>query len=143
MSGSSPHIRASDADREGVAERLREHFAQGRLDDDELAERMEAVYRARTRGELALLTEDLPGRDLADLPGLVASALPRTRGDAGLPVPFGYWLVGGGMNTLLLVVEMIVFVALGADLAWYLAAVGLWAVIMGVVALGVQRTRRG
>lgn len=74
MSESSPHVRASDVDRERVAERLREHFAQGRLDDEELAERIAKAYRARTRGELAALTDDLPGYDLADLPGLVASA---------------------------------------------------------------------
>ncbi len=53
-------IRASDADRDSVAHRLREALAEGRLDPDEHSERLDAVYRAKTLGELAPLTEDLP-----------------------------------------------------------------------------------
>ncbi|MQA86961.1 MAG: DUF1707 domain-containing protein [Streptosporangiales bacterium] len=55
-----PTHRASDLDREGVVERLREATAEGRLDLTEFEERMAAAYRARTYGELAPLTEDLP-----------------------------------------------------------------------------------
>ncbi|MHB8491751.1 MAG: DUF1707 SHOCT-like domain-containing protein [Solirubrobacteraceae bacterium] len=53
-------LRASDAEREHVAQQLREHFAAGRIDADELAKRLEAVYGARTVGELAAQREDLP-----------------------------------------------------------------------------------
>lgn len=53
-------LRASDADRERVAELLRDAYAEGRLDVDEHAERIEAAYGARTLGELAPLTRDLP-----------------------------------------------------------------------------------
>jgi class 3 adenylate cyclase len=53
-------MRASDADRESVAERLREHYGDGRLSDEDLSERVDAVYRAATVGELATLTADLP-----------------------------------------------------------------------------------
>jgi class 3 adenylate cyclase len=53
-------MRASDADRERVAELLREHFSAGRLSDDDLSERVEAVYGVRTMSELAALTADLP-----------------------------------------------------------------------------------
>jgi Domain of unknown function (DUF1707) len=53
-------IRASDAEREQAAAELREHFADGRLDEDELAKRLEAVYAARTRKELLAVHEDLP-----------------------------------------------------------------------------------
>jgi hypothetical protein len=53
-------LRASDADRERVAESLREHAATGRLDLDELADRTEAAFRARTLGELDVLLGDLP-----------------------------------------------------------------------------------
>jgi hypothetical protein len=56
-----PEIRASDAEREAVAERLRAHGAAGRLDVDDLEERVGAAYAAATRGELARLLEDLPG----------------------------------------------------------------------------------
>ncbi|WP_308315870.1 DUF1707 domain-containing protein [Streptomyces sp. CC228A] len=55
-----PEMRASDADREQVAERLREAAAEGRLEMTEFDERLDAAYRARTYGELAPLTRDLP-----------------------------------------------------------------------------------
>ena len=55
-------LRASDADRERVAEVLRDALAEGRLDMAEFEERLEATYKARTYGELAPITRDLPGR---------------------------------------------------------------------------------
>jgi Domain of unknown function (DUF1707) len=55
-----PAQRASDSERESVADRLRTAAAEGRLDPDELDERVGQVYAARTHGELARLTADLP-----------------------------------------------------------------------------------
>jgi hypothetical protein len=57
-----PTQRASDAERDTVAERLRDAAADGRLEPDELEERLSAAYGARTHGELTRLTEDLPAR---------------------------------------------------------------------------------
>jgi hypothetical protein len=56
----APSHRASDAEREQVADRLRAAAAEGRLDPDELEERLGAAYGARTAGELVPLTADLP-----------------------------------------------------------------------------------
>ncbi|WP_435839625.1 DUF1707 SHOCT-like domain-containing protein [Streptomyces caniferus] len=53
-------IRASDADRDRVAEILREALAEGRLDPEEHAERIDTVYRAKTMGELEPIVRDLP-----------------------------------------------------------------------------------
>src|SRR3954468_1762626 len=53
-------LRASDADRERVAEALRGHHVDGRLDTDELQERLERCYAARTSGELEPLLADIP-----------------------------------------------------------------------------------
>lgn len=55
-----PELRAGDADRERVAERLRDALAEGRLDMDEFQERLDVVYRAKTYGELEPVTRDLP-----------------------------------------------------------------------------------
>ena len=55
-----PSLRASDSDREQIAERLRIATAEGRLATDELEERLDALYRARTYGELDTLVADLP-----------------------------------------------------------------------------------
>lgn len=54
-------LRASDADRELIAERLREAAAEGRLFADELEERLGAALSARTYGELDAVVADLPG----------------------------------------------------------------------------------
>ncbi|MET9923823.1 MULTISPECIES: DUF1707 domain-containing protein [unclassified Streptomyces] len=53
-------IRASDADRDRIADILREAMAEGRLTADEHAERVDLVYRAKTVGELQSLVRDLP-----------------------------------------------------------------------------------
>jgi uncharacterized protein DUF1707 len=56
----APAVRASDADRERVADALRRHHLDGRLDTDELQERLDRCYAARTTGDLAPLLADLP-----------------------------------------------------------------------------------
>jgi hypothetical protein len=53
-------IRISDVDRERVAARLREHYAEGRLSSDELEERIAAVFSAKTAGDLRHVLADLP-----------------------------------------------------------------------------------
>jgi hypothetical protein len=58
--GWEPGIRASDAERERVGRLLDQHFADGRLTLDEFSERMNDVYEARTRGELADTLRELP-----------------------------------------------------------------------------------
>ena len=52
--------RASDEDRDHAAQLLREHFAAGRLGEDEMSDRVQAAYEARTTDQLAALTADLP-----------------------------------------------------------------------------------
>ncbi len=61
-------MRASDRDRDRAAEVLRDAYAAGRLNRDELDERVLAAYAARTRGELDDLIADLPVPPRDDLP---------------------------------------------------------------------------
>lgn len=56
-----PAVLASDADREAIAGQLSSAFAEGRLTAAEHGDRVRAAYGARTLGELARLTADLPG----------------------------------------------------------------------------------
>src|SRR5690348_18471479 len=51
-----PNLRASDADREATADRLRQHHIDGRLDQDEFEARLDRCYDAKTVRELAELT---------------------------------------------------------------------------------------
>lgn len=60
LSGSGSGVRASDAERERAAESLRRHHADGRLTTEELDERTERVYAAKTLGDLNQLFGDLP-----------------------------------------------------------------------------------
>jgi hypothetical protein len=54
------NMRISDADRERVTSRLRENYAEGRLTQDELDERISATLTAKTFGELRPIMADLP-----------------------------------------------------------------------------------
>jgi DUF1707 SHOCT-like domain len=54
------NLRASDADRERVADVLRQAAGDGRLTMEELDQRLDSVYAAKTYAELEPITEDLP-----------------------------------------------------------------------------------
>jgi Domain of unknown function (DUF1707) len=53
-------LRVSDQQRENAAEAIREHFAAGRLTEDELNERLQAALEATTEPELNAVLADLP-----------------------------------------------------------------------------------
>ena len=57
---SEPALRIGDADRERTADRLRRAAGEGRLAPEELEDRLEAAFSARTDAELAPLVADLP-----------------------------------------------------------------------------------
>jgi DUF1707 SHOCT-like domain len=59
-SPSDADIRASDAERTEVADRLSHHFADGRLDQTEFKARLDRAMGATTRGDLGGLFDDLP-----------------------------------------------------------------------------------
>ncbi|WP_165988947.1 DUF1707 domain-containing protein [Streptomyces sp. YIM 98790] len=85
-----PELRASDADREAVAERLRDAAAEGRIDLEELQERLDQVFAAKTYGELEPVTADLP----ADPAAVAGRALQAAR-QAAAQQPL---LIKGGMH---------------------------------------------
>jgi hypothetical protein len=81
----TPELRASDADREHAAELLRHAGGEGRLDVEELDERLHQAFSARTRGELEALVADVvvgdPGAHRAV--GAPPSRLPVRPGEGG------------------------------------------------------------
>ncbi|WP_103532493.1 DUF1707 domain-containing protein [Streptomyces sp. SM11] len=98
-------MRASDAERERIAELLREAVAEGRLDMDEFDQRLETTYKARTHGELEPLVQDLPAPGSAVAPvgssapaplrGSAANWPARIGGNATSKGAFALW---GGFN---------------------------------------------
>jgi hypothetical protein len=99
-------LRASDGDREATVALLRRHHADGRLDADELEERVTRCFAARTQGELVELVADLPsedaagpagaprlGRRLVWRPGLLFALLAVVVAASALTGWHGIWLV--------------------------------------------------
>jgi hypothetical protein len=64
------NVRVGDADREAIAAQLREHFADGRLTLEELNERLDQAFAAKTKADLNTVMRDLPQatRPGADMP---------------------------------------------------------------------------
>ncbi len=64
------NVRVGDADREAVAAQLREHYADGRLTLEELNERIDQTFAAKTKADLNTVMLDLPHAATRPGPGL-------------------------------------------------------------------------
>jgi hypothetical protein len=108
-------LRASDADRDAVAERLRRAAVEGRLEPDELEQRLHLALRARTYGELDRLLADLP-----------AQPVPwRPRSSEVAPVARMAVVVAARLVVMLAVVS-IVLVVLAMSAAWWVLGLLVW-----------------
>jgi hypothetical protein len=76
-------LRVSDAEREHAAEVLRRAAGDGRITFEELDERLTAAYAARTYGELAAVTEDLP--ETGPQPPAVTAPMPPAQAGPRFP----------------------------------------------------------
>jgi hypothetical protein len=85
---SREELRVGDTERDEVTSALHEHFAKGRLSQDELDERLTATLSARTVGDLREVTKDLPGR--------LEALSPEEERWPGAPGPWGYGPWGPG-----------------------------------------------
>jgi hypothetical protein len=112
-------LRIGDAEREGAAADLGEHYAQGRLTADEHAERLEQVWAARTRADLAPLFRDLPGGAYGVSAVAPREARPAPRWRARrLPVPLFAAVPLLALVAVVMHAPFLVFAALGI---WFLA----------------------
>jgi hypothetical protein len=107
-------LRASDADRDATAERLRRATVEGRLLAEELDERLGTVFAARTYGELDAVVADLPG----------PRSPQRRRPQAIKQRPLTHWVVPAIALMLVfpiivaLTVAAMVFVVTGVAAGW-------------------------
>lgn len=119
-------MRIGDQERERAAALLAEHFASGRLTHSEYAERFDAVWTARTSGDLRTLFHDLPGAARAPVP--------TRRRHHGLRLPGVLWIV----LTVLLIV-----LAVKTAIALLFAFVPiLLLVLVGLIGFKIGRGRR-
>ncbi|NVI87095.1 DUF1707 domain-containing protein [Actinomadura sp. BRA 177] len=133
----NPDVRASDADRDRVAASLREHCALGRITMDELQERLDSVYEAKTFGDLQAVTADLPEEDLYQLPVpatqakstvSAAKAPSRDLDVRGMKAMWGAWATVSAINFtvwLILTVQ-----GSGAVYPWWIWVAGPWGAIL-------------
>ena len=70
------NVRVGDADRDAVAAQLREHFADGRLTHEELNERFDQAFAARTKADLNTVLRDLPHAARPAAGAFLRSAIP-------------------------------------------------------------------
>ena len=108
----TPQLRASDADREAAAARLRQASVEGRLDSDELEQRLAATYAARWTTDLQRLTADITPAPAPPPP----------------PVPYGYPPPQRETNGLAIA-------SLTAGIVWMWWLGSICAVVFGHVAL--------
>ena len=109
-------LRAADADRDEVAERLRKAAVEGRIDGDELEERLHLALRARTYGELRRLVGDLP----------VAGRRSRRPRSPALTV-----LVGAALAVAVIVAAVLVLALIALAAAWWVVWVLVWFTLRG------------
>jgi Flp pilus assembly protein TadB len=124
-------VLASDADRDAVTDRLRDAAGEGRLQSEELEERVDAALRARTYGELRRLVADLPrdGKEPWLRPRMRTTGVARSV------------LLAGGLATAALVA--VVLVALFVLLVLAVAAVAAaWCAAVVILWLVRSRSRR-
>ncbi|WP_225992910.1 DUF1707 SHOCT-like domain-containing protein [Actinomadura rudentiformis] len=132
----NPEMRASDADRDRVATALREHCAEGRITMDELHERLEATYAAKTLGDLQEVTSDLPEEDLYALPVPAShrstTNLPAKQnfGEISLTGPAAMWASWASVSAICFTVWLIVALTTGAAYPWFLWVAGPWGAIL-------------
>src|SRR6516165_6204224 len=88
-------MRASDADRERVANILREAAGEGRLTMDE---RLDAVYAAKTYAELEPITRDLPATGTAHAPVPAQSSAVQESRIGGVASSEGAFAILGGFS---------------------------------------------
>ena len=112
-----PHERFSETDRDKIAGRLRDAFADGRLDQPEFTSRLDQLYAVLTYGELEPLVRDLPPVRTYQTPAMVQNTKPtpapgefpeRQKSKQGDQV--GLRNLGGGFTGVVLINVVIWFV---------------------------------
>lgn len=125
--GRTDHLRVSNAERQAVADRLAEHFSDGRLSQDEFDERAKQAVHATTRGDLRGLFDDLPE------PGMPGVTLPGEEGGADLDRRDGWWY-GAGWRAAAFALVIVICLA-AAEAAVHATVPWLWALFVAIALL--------
>ena len=122
---SDQHLRVSDAERQAVADRLAEHFSEGRLDQAEFDDRVGRAMSAKTRADLNGLFDDLPETGALAAPDMPHMPQRRHR------------------HPVLLIALLVVAVIATAHVLWWTAVPLVWvAFLVAVVLFATGRAGR-
>lgn len=112
-----PYQRFTEADRDKIAGRLRDAFADGRLDQPEFSSRLDQLYTVQTYGELEPLVRDLPPVSTYKTPEVVQDTKPAPapgdfpeRKKDNQPHRRGLGALGGGFTGVVMINVVIWFV---------------------------------
>ena len=112
---SDEHLRVSDAERQAVADRLGEHFADGRLDQAEFDDRVGRAMGAKTRADLSGLFSDLP--------------------ETGAPAVTDHARYRRRRHPVLILVLLVLFIMATAHAVLWATLPWLWAAFLGLALL--------
>jgi predicted anti-sigma-YlaC factor YlaD len=138
MATPDPAQRAGDTDRDATAATLREAFAEGRITQSELEDRLDQVHAARTYGELAPITADLPA-SAPSLPPSQAAEAKAAKRRRDRRAGWASWL---GVSVIVNVIWLATWVAGGDSPGYYwpIWVMGPWGAAM-VLATLTQKAR--
>lgn len=132
-------MRVSDSERDETAEQLTEHFAAGRLDHSEFAERTEKALSARTRGELDEVLLDLPAVPATFSPP-TAVAAPTTSGPAMQAARSEWRQKMLAPWAIFAVFFVVIWVATGAGYFWPIWPILGWGIGVALSGVAAHRT---
>jgi Domain of unknown function (DUF1707) len=124
-------LRVGDADRQGVVAELQRHYVDGRLNSDELDERVAQTLKARTFGDLAV--------PVADLPALASAALIQPEAGEAYDHSPGFSL-GPPIGALMVAIGVLAFLSMFVFPTMHLGAMSFWPVfVLGFFFIGRPR----
>ena len=143
-----PQLRANDAEREAVADVIRHALGDGRIQMDELDERLGAAYGAKTHGELSAVIDDIVPRSPqpAPVPPRITAVVPTDEASDKLILPgfllclffgmFGAHRFYAGQTKTAVTMLVLTLIAIGAPVT------AIW-MLVDLVVLGVGSFRDG
>jgi Domain of unknown function (DUF1707) len=142
------NVRVGDADRDAIAAQLREHYADGRLTLDELNERLDHTFAAKTTADLDAVMRDLPHvpRPVGTpLVGSTGSGWDSGSGYSRPSRPFGLFAPALGLMWAFLILGALMLFGLGGGdrpLA-IVVLLAVFALLKRLFSFGVRRSGRG
>jgi hypothetical protein len=138
-------LRAGDADRQRVAERLHSAVSEGRLTFNEYDDRLRDAYGAQTYGDLDAILNDLPAPGAVEVAGTLPPMPSAPSPEDMLRPPMALvilWMIWAGLAAISVVALVLTSIASGRLVVWPLWVSGPTGAALLTTTVGVQWIRR-